>query len=202
LIIQVATLGVHDFVFVTGAAETVIQQECIRVLSDIPHNSVVFVRNHEYASTGNWVSLQCANKYLKGNVIVLEGDVVFDDFPRAQPPAWITVVGYTGDGCFVTLNNQRQVVTKEIIRDRSETTVPDLMEKSAGVFFLDDKCARALAADLGEYEYIDDAMEKLVLPAAYVGYGWWREVDTVQDFEDAREAISGPIAYKPDPVLR
>lgn len=204
LILQVASLGVRDFVFVTGAAELAIQRECVEVLSFVPHNKVTFVYNNHYAVTGNWVSLQCARGYLDRDVIVLEGDVVFAEFPNAEPRSWVTAYGHDGDGCFVELDEERTIISNKILRDDIMGTDLGVVEKSAGVFFLEKESAEQLASDWGGYEYIDDAMGKLGLVA------WdpinsrtsWHEVDNVEDFEQALKKFTRPVSYQPDPVLR
>lgn len=202
LILQVASLGVRDFVFVTGAAELAIQRECIEVLSFVPCDQVVFMRNSHYAVTGNWISLQCAREYLDRAVIVLEGDVIFSVFPKAEPRSWITVINYGGDGCFVALDEYRQVESKKILRDDFLETAKGRVEKSAGMFFIDRKDALELASDWGGYEYIDDAMEKFALVAYSVDAADWHEIDNVEDFEQALKKFTRPVSYQPDPVLR
>ena len=73
---QIANCGISDVVITTGLFDEVLVNYCKNL--DIPLN-IKFVKNEKYDKTNYIYSIYCAKDYLDDDIILMHGDLVFED---------------------------------------------------------------------------------------------------------------------------
>lgn len=68
--------GIEDVIITTGYFDTVLVNYCQNL--DLPLN-ITFVKNPEYDSTNYIYSIYCAREYLHDDIILMHGDLVFEN---------------------------------------------------------------------------------------------------------------------------
>lgn len=206
-ILQAATYGVKRFIFGLGAQADAVSDEALRVLAKVPHEACLFIRNWEFSSTPSWTTLWlCMMHAYPCDTLVFEGDVVLNALPRLPQgrrlhSQWLAVENYRGDGSFV-YQVQGGEIMDQVYLDGAAST--EELKKSGGVFALIWKDALEIVSKgRREYDLLD---EYLVTRQPYTwtidAEDWW-ELDTVEDFLQAKAALSEaePVQYRPDPAL-
>lgn len=73
---QIVRAGIREVVMTTGAFDDVLVKYCKRL--ELPVD-ITFVKNPVYAATNYIYSIYCARQYLDDDIILMHGDLVFDD---------------------------------------------------------------------------------------------------------------------------
>lgn len=73
---QIASSGINEVVITTGLFDETLQSYCKDL--DLPLN-IVFVKNPIYKETNYIYSIYCAREYLDDDIILMHGDMVFED---------------------------------------------------------------------------------------------------------------------------
>lgn len=73
---QIADAGIEEVVITTGFFDSVIVNYCQSL--ELPLH-ITFVRNSAYKETNYIYSIYCAKEYLKGDIILMHGDMVFEN---------------------------------------------------------------------------------------------------------------------------
>ena len=73
---QIMDIGIKDVIITTGYYDTVLMNYCKKL--DLPLN-VIFVKNSFYKDTNYIYSIYCAREYLDDDVVLMHGDLVFEN---------------------------------------------------------------------------------------------------------------------------
>jgi hypothetical protein len=117
---------------------------------------------------------------------------------------WFVVKEYMGDGSFVRVGTSGYIEENTIIRKSRLGELDETWQKSAGIFMLMPEDAHKLIAQLysppDPSAYIDQILP-LGNMQTFPLEPWW-EIDTVEDFEKAKQLIKTPVRLlPPDPIL-
>lgn len=197
-IISAANLGIETFVFATGAARLVVQQEVLRVLENLPYREIIFVNNERYATTNNAYTLWRCRHRCEGTTLVFEGDIVTKLPPLRSysMPRWLVVRGFEGEGSFVVVDENDRIVDQAIFREYRKVEMG--VYKSGGIFYLPKLPCTHPPDDV----YVDALIRDLSPMAWYTHVGVWHEMDTVADYREAQEKTWEPLYFIGDPALR
>lgn len=105
---QLYEQGVQDIVITTGPFEEILKAHCEETISRLKANSqvgqiplhITFIHNPEYKSTNYIYSIYNARKYLDDDLILLHGDLVFEDSVLTQ------AVGHS-ESCMIVSSTAR-----------------------------------------------------------------------------------------------
>lgn len=67
--------GITDFVFVTGYKEDMIKDY---LKENFLNCNITFISNHDFANNNNSYSLWMTKDYIKGDIVLLDSDILFD----------------------------------------------------------------------------------------------------------------------------
>ncbi len=73
---QLFKAGIRDVVMTTGYCSDVLMKYTDRIATDM---NVTYVENEKYGTTNYIYSVYLAESYLKGDILLLHGDLVFED---------------------------------------------------------------------------------------------------------------------------
>lgn len=73
---QLADAGITEVVMTTGAFDTALMEYCESLALPL---QFTFVKNKAYQTTNYIYSIYCAREHLKGDILLLHGDLVFED---------------------------------------------------------------------------------------------------------------------------
>lgn len=68
--------GINEFIFVTGFLENMIKDY---VKSEFPDIKAFFITNSDYENNNNSYSLWMTRDYVKGSILLLDSDILFDE---------------------------------------------------------------------------------------------------------------------------
>ena len=201
LMVQAANLGATTFVFGVGAKADYIMAEVLGACKcqELPCNHLAFVRNVDYATTGNLHTLWLCKEYLGKPTVLFEGDVVFGALPVFDPVVsrWLVADGYFGRGCYIPGGTVGQYTISD--------TVPVGWKKSAGVYYLTAHTSKELQWCLEQQPLREVPVDSLLATAGLltlqVEAEGWHEMDDVGDFGVAKGKITRSVEYVPDPVV-
>ncbi len=74
---QLSKFGISDIIMTTGLFDEVLKEYCIGL--GLPIN-INFVKNPIYRDTNYIYSIYCAKDYLDDDILLMHGDLVFDDY--------------------------------------------------------------------------------------------------------------------------
>lgn len=72
---QLADFGIKEVVMTTGKADTILEEYCNSL--NLPLN-IIYVKNPVYQETNYIYSIYCAKEYLDDDIILMHGDLVFE----------------------------------------------------------------------------------------------------------------------------
>ena len=203
---NVLSNNVNDFIIVTGYKEDMIKDF---VNNRFPGINKTFITNPDYENNNNSYSLWMTKEFVKGNILLLDSDILFDE-------KIITLLLTSGhENCLavnftdnldeeqikVILDRENMVVEigKEISIEKSAGESIGI-EKFSGYFMkelfaiLDRKIS--LENNVNEFyeasfqEVINNADSRNSIYAADVSEFTCIEIDTVQDYENAQKIIN------------
>jgi choline kinase len=67
--------GINDFIFVTGYRENMIKDFMKETFPDL---NIIFITNTDYENNNNSYSLWMTREYVKGDILLLDSDILFD----------------------------------------------------------------------------------------------------------------------------
>ncbi|MFG6340127.1 MAG: phosphoenolpyruvate mutase [Lachnospiraceae bacterium] len=73
---QLREAGIRDVIITTGRFADVLAQYCQEVEEEL---KITYVKNEEYEKTNYIYSIYCARKYLQDDILLIHGDMVFED---------------------------------------------------------------------------------------------------------------------------
>ena len=171
---------------------------------------VRYVVNELHSSTNTAYSLWLAREFLRGEVLLLEGDIVFDVHAirrilatRDGDSAWAAVAIRPGrdEGILLARNSVDHVGRVELIREPA-SRASDLAHKCAGIQLLSAPAAQMFAAKLDEAmaegetgTYADLVLGKVLLDHSVrlcdLDGVDWAEVDDLEDLRLADHLFNG-----------
>lgn len=73
---QLREVGIREVIITTGRFADVLVQYCQEVEEDL---DITYVKNEEYDRTNYIYSIYCAREHLQGDILILHGDMVYED---------------------------------------------------------------------------------------------------------------------------
>jgi len=198
--------NVNDFIFVTGYKEDMIKDF---VNKRFPGINKTFITNPDYENNNNSYSLWMTKEYIKGNILLLDSDILFDE-------KIITLLLTSGhENCLaVNFTDNLDEEQIKVILDR-ENRVIEIgkeisIEKSAGEsigiekfsgYFMKELFAildRKISRENNVNEFYEASFQEVInkgdsrnsIFAADVSEFTCIEIDTVQDYENAQKIIN------------
>lgn len=116
--------SINDIVICTGYKSKKIKEFCKLTYSNV---NFTFVENRDYNKTNNMYSLYLAFKYLNDNILLINGDVVFDSeiinglLKKNQTSIAVDKDNYNAESMKVSLNNNGTIenISKGISKEKS-----------------------------------------------------------------------------------
>jgi choline kinase len=198
-LVQLPALGIDDFVIVWGHEGGQIKGY---VEQHFPRLPVTFIENPDY-TIGNVVSLWLAQRYMRGETIVMDGDVLF------APEILERLVQSANPRCVLLDETSKDTGEEMKLMARGDRVwsigrkvdgAYDVVGEGVGFLKLDDEGNRAMVAGLrkfvaegrtrSEYEEVmNEVMKELPIGFERVGGIPWTEIDFPEDAEKAENVI-------------
>ena len=203
---NVLSNNVNDFIFVTGYKEEMIKDF---VNNRIPKINRTFITNPDYENNNNSFSLWMTKEFVKGNILLLDSDILFDE-------KIITLLLTSGhENCLaVNFTDNLDEEQIKVILDK-ENRVVEIgkeisIEKSAGEsigiekfsgYFMKELFAildRKISLENNVNEFYEASFQEVInkgdsrnsIYASDVSDFTCIEIDTVQDYENAQKIIN------------
>lgn len=203
---NVLSNNVNDFIFVTGYKEEMIKDF---VNNRFPGINKTFITNPDYENNNNSYSLWMTKEYVKGNILLLDSDILFDE-------KIITLLLTSGhENCLaVNFTDNLDEEQIKVILDK-ENRVVEIgkeisIEKSAGEsigiekfsgYFMKELFAildRKISIENNVNEFYEASFQEVInkgdsrnsIFASDVSDFTCIEIDTVQDYENAQKIIN------------
>ncbi len=168
-----------------------------------------YVVNDRHAETNTAYSLWLAKRYLSTDCLLIEGDIlvdvaalkrIFDCSPNESVWTAIPVAPGNDEGILLAHNIAGYVTSARLVAE-SDSNVPPLSYKCAGIQLLTRTMARALAANLDEVianvqlrTYADQVLAEMLtensMKLCSLEGLRWAEVDDLKDFIRARQLFT------------
>ena len=198
--------NINDFIFVTGYKEDMIKDF---VNKRFPGINRVFITNPDYENNNNSFSLWMTKEFVKGNILLLDSDILFDE-------KIITLLLTSGhENCLaVNFTDNLDEEQIKVILDK-ENRVVEIgkeisIEKSAGEsigiekfsgYFMKELFAildRKISVENNVNEFYEASFQEVInkgdsrnsIYASDVSDFTCIEIDTVQDYENAQKIIN------------
>ena len=203
---NVLSNNVNDFIFVTGYKEEMIKDF---VNNRFPGINRTFITNPDYENNNNSFSLWMTKEFVKGNILLLDSDILFDE-------KIITLLLTSGhENCLaVNFTDNLDEEQIKVILDK-ENRVVEIgkeisIEKSAGEsigiekfsgYFMKELFAildRKISVENNVNEFYEASFQEVInkgdsrnsIYASDVSDFTCIEIDTVQDYENAQKIIN------------
>ena len=203
---NVLSNNVNDFIFVTGYKEEMIKDF---VNNRFPGINRTFITNPDYENNNNSFSLWMTKEFVKGNILLLDSDILFDE-------KIITLLLTSGhENCLaVNFTDNLDEEQIKVILDK-ENRVVEIgkeisIEKSAGEsigiekfsgYFMKELFAildRKISLENNVNEFYEASFQEVInkgdsrnsIYASDVSDFTCIEIDTVQDYENAQKIIN------------
>jgi len=203
---NVLSNNVNDFIFVTGYKEEMIKDF---VNNRFPGINKTFITNPDYENNNNSYSLWMTKEFVKGNILLLDSDILFDE-------KIITLLMTSGhENCLaVNFTDNLDEEQIKVILDK-ENRVVEIgkeisIEKSAGEsigiekfsgYFMKELFAildRKISIENNVNEFYEASFQEVInkgdsrnsIFASDVSDFTCIEIDTVQDYENAQKIIN------------
>lgn len=192
---------ISEFIVTTGKYE----REFAEVSDKFPHITVTYVNNPLYESTNYIYSLHLAREYIKGDILLLHGDLYF-----SLGAAKRLINSPHADGCLINKDiplpekDFKARLSGDIIREISVDLSPESIPRGQTAAALQPfyKLSRGLAgmwldkvsefADRGNVKaYAENALNELLHAVSLYGVSYGNEfiteIDTAEDYERVRD---------------